>query len=91
MLDQTTFVAVLHKYIGISIGEEKPKIAKRPGEFVIDGILERGSHTQYRVDGEEFEINESTWIVGRIQEGVKVRIKGHYRGGKRFASRILVF
>ncbi|MCC6221177.1 MAG: hypothetical protein IT291_08065 [Deltaproteobacteria bacterium] len=56
--------------------------------FNLQGRLKLGSESNFVVDDMEFVFDQNTLIVGELEIGALVRVKGHYVDGKRYASSI---
>lgn len=58
---------------------------------MIQGVLGTGTSTNFAVDGEDIEIDESTWVFGELQTGAQVSVVvGEQADGKRKARKIIV-
>ncbi len=59
--------------------------------FLLEGELHIGKSSVFSVEGTEFEYDEDTMIVGELEIGSLVRIKGQYDSdGQRRANSMMV-
>ena len=50
-------------------------------EFVLRGEVRPGQSTKYSIQGEDFEVLGSTWLIGVIEFGVIARVRGVIKPG----------
>lgn len=63
----------------------------REHHFLFDGELQRGTNTQFAVNGQDFTYDSSTWVFGEMREGNHAVVRGVLgEGGERRAVRIIV-
>lgn len=60
-----------------------------PKKHCLQGELKHGASTQYAVNNIDLEIDSSTWIIGDLEYGKKVRVKGKYEGKKFIATQVI--
>jgi len=59
--------------------------------FMDQGIVKRNAQGQFTLNGEDFYIDENTFVVGDITPGDVVRIVGVIRSGKgRYATKVSI-
>jgi hypothetical protein len=60
-------------------------------QFSLMGTLERGASSKFAVRGEEFVVDNNTWIFGQLNVGAEVMVQGVFRkGDERYAKKIIV-
>lgn len=71
----------------------KPKVVEDSplSTFRLQGLLRPGNRTQHSVDGEDFHITKDTWIIGDLNYGCMVQVKGVLKLGQgRIATKITI-
>ncbi|MCO6429600.1 MAG: hypothetical protein J5J00_01980 [Deltaproteobacteria bacterium] len=58
--------------------------------FVIEGTLRPGLHGKFSVCDTDFDIDGNTWIIGSIEYGAHVKVKGQMQADKRLATQMVV-
>lgn len=62
-----------------------------PTSFSLEGVLSRGINTSYAIDGLDFKVSSDCWVVGRLEIGAQVKVRGPVsRDGERCATSIVV-
>lgn len=70
---------------------EKQKAKKPPTSmFTLEGRLSPGQHSKYAINGQDFVLNEDTWVVGVPKLGVVAKVSGTVRSGQHFAKTVRV-
>lgn len=92
MLDQNPIAVVFGMLTGGGVRAKQSAERKiRLGDFSVEGTLERGLRCRFSVAGEDFDISDNTWVVGRLEFGAKVKVKGRSdRLGQKQATRVLI-
>ncbi len=62
---------------------EKPKTepTEKTTHFSLRGEIQPGRATKYSINGQDFEVLGSTWVVGVIEFGVIAKVKGNIKPG----------
>ena len=61
------------------------------GRFNLQGTVEQGSNELFSIRGDYFEINEDTWVIGKLENGALLEVKGVvHPGGEKVASKVVV-
>lgn len=59
--------------------------------FDLEGEIRTGQSGMFAVNGEEFVLDDQTWVFGNIAQGAKAMVHGVFRnGGERYATKIVV-
>lgn len=66
-------------------------LEQRAIQFTIQGRIEAGSQTPFAISGNDFAIDDGTWMLGKVSLGATVTVKGVVElDGKRVARSIVV-
>ena len=71
-------------------GAEGTSTASQSRNFILEGTLERGMHAKFSVGNTDFEIDANTWIVGSIEYGARVKVKGVSQAESKIATQVIV-
>lgn len=63
------------------MNEAKRQVTSSGPGFELVGILEKGRHTSYAINGEDFIINKKTQIEGSLKIGATADASGKIEGG----------
>jgi hypothetical protein len=58
--------------------------------FHLSGPLERGTNTKYAISGQDFVIDENTWIFGEFRLGAVAAVKGERQGEQHYAKKVSI-
>ncbi len=58
--------------------------------FFLSGAIEKGSACKFAIGGEDFVIDNDTWIFGEVRYGATASVKGERRGNQNFAKKIVM-
>lgn len=66
-----------------AIPERKHKSPEKlfTNEFRVQGEIANGKRTKYSINGEDFEVDDDTWVVGVLRCGAKARVRGITKPG----------
>jgi hypothetical protein len=56
--------------------EMKNSANQKTEQFVLEGLVHAGTNTRFSIDGNDFAITPTTWIIGEIKLGAQARVKG---------------
>lgn len=60
-------------------------------KFELEGQLKTGPTGKMLVNGEEFILDEQTWVFGNIANGAHASVQGVFgNGGERYATKIVI-
>jgi hypothetical protein len=69
------------------LSHEQPKTS----QFSLEGEVTRGDKTPFAIDGIDFQVSSSCWVVGRIELGSVAKVRGPIRGdGAKIATSIVI-
>ena len=67
------------------------EFVNEPSQFILRGLIEEGDKSPFSVDGQDFIIEDATWVVGIVVPGALATIKGVIeRDGQHHAKSIVV-
>jgi hypothetical protein len=55
--------------------------AQRKITFTLEGEVRTGADTPYSIDGEDFDMDDSTFMFGELRVGSQAIVKGHLLAG----------
>ena len=59
--------------------------------FSVEGLIQSGITAKYSINGEEFDINGDTWVVGVIRLGAMAKVRGTTKVGRpRIATKVVI-
>lgn len=79
----------LDPYMKAQIEKLKADNLKSGPSFELVGTLEKGKHTSYSVNGEDFSLNPDAQIIGELQLGKSVQVDGKILSGIKYASSLV--
>lgn len=65
-----------------------PAVATR--SFIMNGLLEKGTGTPFAIGGEDFVIDENTWVFGDVRVGTLATVRGERHGSKNYAKKVVI-
>lgn len=73
------------KRLGKSIPSTPTQTLAQPAQrkitFTLEGEIKTGTETLYSVDGEDFDMDDSTFMFGELRVGSQAIVKGHLLAG----------
>ena len=75
-----------------AITQERLSAVKEPlSLFIIKGVVEPGTTTEFTINGIGFNLRKNTWTLGDFKPGVLAKVEGAITEcGERFARKIVV-
>ena len=79
-----------NKYIKNQLAAAQAAQMRSGPGFELNGALERGRKTRYSVNGEDFNIDTHTEMVGDLSVGKPVHAVGKIKNGQKMADSVVV-